>query len=129
MRDHLIDTARTFIFDTGLAPACAGSALAALRLLAATPALPVAVRRRADQIAVLAAAPRPAGAVVSVVLGEPGRAVAAAQVCRDHGVLVGCFRPPSVPPGTSRLRIAARADLSDDEVERAIRVISAAVSL
>jgi 8-amino-7-oxononanoate synthase len=127
VRDHLIDTARTFIFDTGLAPACAGSALAALRLLAATPTLAVDVRRRAEQIAALAAAPAPAGAVVSAVLGEPRRALAAAQVCRDHGVLVGCFRPPSVPPGTSRLRIAARADLTDADLARVETALRAAL--
>ena len=41
---------------------------------------------------------------------------------------MGCFRPPTVPEGTSRLRIALRADLTDADVERAIRVIGAAVS-
>jgi 8-amino-7-oxononanoate synthase len=116
VRDHLIDTARTFIFDTGLAPAAAGAALGALRLLAATPALAARSRARAGELARLAEAPTPAAAVVSVVLGEPERAVAAAQTCREHGVAVGCFRPPTVPPGTSRLRLSARADLTDDDI-------------
>ncbi|MGU3583817.1 8-amino-7-oxononanoate synthase, partial [Rhodococcus sp. C26F] len=39
----------------------------------------------------------------------------AAARCRDRGVHVGCFRPPSVPAGTSRLRLTARANLTDDE--------------
>ncbi|WP_239393905.1 8-amino-7-oxononanoate synthase [Frankia sp. CiP3] len=127
VRAHLIDTARTFIFDTGLAPACAGSALAALELLTATPALATAVRRRAGQLAALTGAPHPAGAVVSVVLGEPGRAVEATAICRAHGVMVGCFRPPTVPPGTSRLRIAARADLTDADMARAATAFAAAL--
>ncbi|MBL7493240.1 aminotransferase class I/II-fold pyridoxal phosphate-dependent enzyme, partial [Frankia sp. AgB1.9] len=54
VRDHLIDTARTFIFDTGLAPAAAGAALGALRLLAATPALAARSRARAGELARLA---------------------------------------------------------------------------
>jgi 8-amino-7-oxononanoate synthase len=128
VRDHLIDTARTFIFDTGLAPACAGSALAALRLLSATPTLAADVRLRARQLAMVAGAPEPAGAVVSVVIGEPLRAVAAARVCREHGVAVGCFRPPTVPPGTSRLRLAARADLTDADMATAEAALTAALT-
>jgi 8-amino-7-oxononanoate synthase len=61
----------------------------------------------------------PAAAVVSVVIGEPEAAVAAAALMAEHGVRVGCFRPPSVPVGTSRLRLTARADLTADELARA----------
>ncbi|CUU58821.1 8-amino-7-oxononanoate synthase [Parafrankia irregularis] len=128
LRDHLIDTARTFIFDTGLAPACAGSALAALRLLTERPQLPEQVRRRAHEIAAATGAPEPAGAVVSVVLGDPERAVGVAAACREAGVAVGCFRPPTVPAGTSRLRVAARADLTDADVARAVGVITGSIA-
>ncbi|HMA46287.1 MAG TPA: aminotransferase class I/II-fold pyridoxal phosphate-dependent enzyme, partial [Frankiaceae bacterium] len=128
VRAHLVDTARTFIFDTGLAPACAGAALAALRQLTARPGLADSVRAHARQLAALTGAPEPAGAVVSVVLGEPEHAVAAAATCLEHGVRVGCFRPPSVPPGTSRLRVAARADLTDADLRRAAVALSAALS-
>jgi 8-amino-7-oxononanoate synthase len=62
-----------------------------------------------------------------VIIGEPERAFAAAAACEREGILVGCFRPPSVPEGTSRLRVAARADLTGDQVQRAIDVISAAI--
>jgi 8-amino-7-oxononanoate synthase len=127
VREHLIDTARTFIFDTGLSPACAGAALAALRLLVARPELPAAVRRRARELAAATGAPAPAGAVVSVLLGEPERAVEAAATCRRLGVAVGCFRPPTVPPGTSRLRLAARADLTDGDVAAAVHALAVAL--
>jgi 8-amino-7-oxononanoate synthase len=126
--DHLIDTARSFIFDTGLAPAAAGSALAALRLLQAEPERAQRVRAIAARVASALGAPVPAAAVVSLVLGEPERALAAAEECARAGIHVGCFRPPTVPEGTSRLRIAVRADLTDDQVDWAIGVISAAVS-
>jgi 8-amino-7-oxononanoate synthase len=59
-----------------------------------------------------------------VILGAPERALSAATACRDRGVRVGCFRPPSVPAGTSRLRLTARASLSADEMELARRVLS-----
>jgi 8-amino-7-oxononanoate synthase len=124
--DHLVNTARTFIFDTGLAPVCVGAAAAALRILRADPDLSARVRRRAGELAADIGTTPPDAAVVSVVIGDPSRAVAVAARCRDQGVAVGCFRPPSVPEGTSRLRLTARADLSDDDVARAVSVVVAA---
>jgi 8-amino-7-oxononanoate synthase len=114
--EHLVDTARSFIFDTGLAPAAAGSALAALRLLADDPSLAERVLANAGRIAAAAGVTAPGSAVVPVVLGEPDVAFEAAARCLERGLRVGCFRPPSVPPGTSRLRLTARADLTDTEL-------------
>lgn len=54
---------------------------------------------------------------------RPYEAVAWAERCRADGVEVACFRPPSVPDGISRLRLAARADLSAAEIDRATSVI------
>lgn len=120
---HLVDTARTFIFDTGLAPACVGAALAALRVLAAEPERPSAVLRVAAALAAAAGVPAPPSAVVPVVLGEPEVAFTAAARCAELGLRVGCFRPPSVPAGTSRLRLTARATLTDADLELAGRVL------
>jgi len=114
--EHLVDTARSFIFDTGLAPASAGTALAALRILAAEPDRPAATLAAAAAIAASAGVPAPASAVVSVVLGEPSVAFDAAGRCLARGLRVGCFRPPSVPAGTSRLRLTARATLTAAEL-------------
>ena len=66
----------------------------------------------------------PQSAVVSVILGDPEVAVAAATACLDAGVKVGCFRPPTVPAGTSRLRLTARASLDAAELELARRVLT-----
>lgn len=122
--EHLVDTARTMIFDTGLAPAAVGAALAALGVLVEEPALPAAVLASAAALADAAGVAAPPSAVVPVVLGEPERAVAAAEHCARLGLRVGCFRPPSVPPGTSRLRLTARADLSDGDLDLARRVLA-----
>lgn len=119
--ETLIDTGRAFIFDTGLAPAGAGAALAALDVLAAEPGLPGRAREHAHLIAGLAAdlgleTGVPAAAVVPVVLGEPRAALRAAEICAEHGAKVGCFRPPSVPKGRACLRITARASLTEAEL-------------
>ncbi|MFE2100739.1 8-amino-7-oxononanoate synthase [Streptomyces sp. NPDC059468] len=125
---HLVNAARTFIFDTGLAPAAAGAALAALRLLRREPARAerargVAAELHARLTAAGLEAVRPDAAVVSVRAPSPEQAVRWAADCRTAGLAVGCFRPPSVPDGISRLRLTARADLSGAEIERAVRVI------
>jgi len=123
VRDHLVNTGRSFIFDTALAPTAAGAALAALRLVAADPGLAAAALARTRDVERLAAraglpATPSASAVLGIVLGTADRATSAAALCADHGVLVGCFRPPSVPPGSSRLRVCGRADLGPRDLER-----------
>ena len=123
VRDHLVDQARTFIFDTGLAPASVGAARAALAELVDRPGLAEVVLDHAARLAADTGAPPPTSAVVSVVLGDPARAVAARDAAREAGVHVGCFRPPSVPEGTSRLRLTARADLGPDDLDLAGRVL------
>jgi len=125
VREHLIDAARPFIFDTGLAPAAVGAAQAALGVLVDEPWRARRVLEHAATLAEICGVPDvPTSAVVSVILGEPEVALAAAGACRDRGVRVGCFRPPSVPAGTSRLRLTARASLSEDELTLARTVLT-----
>ena len=84
-----------------------GAALAALRVLKAEPWRPDAVLRHARELAEICdVAEVPQSAVVSVILGDPEVALAAATACLDAGVRVGCFRPPTVAAGD----VAAAAD-------------------
>jgi 8-amino-7-oxononanoate synthase len=118
--EHLINTARPFIYDTGLAPGSAAAALEALRIIEESPALP---RRAVDIAARMAAAlglDAPAGAVLSVAMSGPTEALTIQAALADDGFLVGCFRPPSTPDGASRIRLSARATLTDDQVERVV---------
>jgi 8-amino-7-oxononanoate synthase len=126
--EHLVNTARTFIFDTGLAPAAAGAARGALRLLRGEPDRAVRVRWVATHLherltAAGLRATRPDAAVVSVRAPSPDAAVTWAAACREAGIAVGCFRPPSVPDGVSRLRLTARADLTPPQLARALDTI------
>ncbi|KAA2258856.1 8-amino-7-oxononanoate synthase [Solihabitans fulvus] len=126
---HLVDTARTFIFDTGLAPSSAAAALTALRVLREEPELPTRCREVATQLSTRLreaglAVSEPSAAVVSVRAPSAEAAVAWAEGCRAAGVRVGCFRPPSVPDQISRLRLTARANLTEAEIDRAVQVIT-----
>ena len=127
--DHLVNTARSFIFDTGLAPGPVGSALAAARRILTDPGLPEAALHSTRTLAALATdlgfevAPFDA-AVASIRIGEPEDAVRAQAICADAGVDVGCFRPPSVPDGVARLRMTGHADLRNySEIEKALTMV------
>ncbi|MEU0808382.1 8-amino-7-oxononanoate synthase [Streptomyces sp. NPDC005970] len=122
--EHLVNSARTFIFDTGLNPAAVGAAQASLRLLRREPERAERARAVATALyerftAAGLSAVRPDASVVSVRAPSPERAVRWAADCRAAGLAVGCFRPPSVPDGISRLRLTARADLTDQQIEEA----------
>jgi len=119
LREHLVSTARTFIFDTALAPASAAAATAACRVIATEPQRVLELERVGSAIAIAAGVERAAGAVQSIEVGTPQAALAAAQRMYEAGVLVGCFRPPSVPDGISRLRLTARADVDPESAAAA----------
>lgn len=126
---HLVDSARSFIFDTGLSPASTTAALAALTVLKDEPDRPTLARAAAQTLASRLSdagltVTTPDAAVVSVLAPSPEAAVRWAEDCRAAGVWVGCFRPPSVPDKVSRLRLTARADLTEADLDRAIAVIT-----
>ncbi len=126
---HLLETARTFIFDTGLAPASAAAALTALNVLKEEPERAERVREIAMNLSMALKAAGfqvtvPDAAVIAVRAPSPEAALAWADDCRAAGVWVGCFRPPSVPDKVSRLRLTVRADLTDGDVEKAVEVIT-----
>ncbi|MGH3620938.1 MAG: 8-amino-7-oxononanoate synthase [Sciscionella sp.] len=126
--EHLVNTARSFIFDTGLAPSSTAAALCALQVLRTEPQRPERALRNAAELswrlseAGLTTSTQ-AASVVSVLAPSPEAAVAWSLACREAGVLVGCFRPPSVPDRVSRLRLTARADLTEAELDRAVATV------
>lgn len=127
LREHLVNTARSFIFDTGLTPAAAAAAAQACRIVVAEPERVAAVGRNAEIIAGVCGIARAAGAVQSLPVRSPEAAALITDRLRESGVLVGCFRPPSVPDGLSRLRMTANAALGSAQVARAAELIMAAV--
>ncbi|MGQ5259966.1 8-amino-7-oxononanoate synthase [Micromonospora sp. ZYX-F-536] len=125
---HLVETGRTFIFDTALPPAVAAGVHAALRLARDGEGLRAEL---ADRVALAVARLRAAGltvsapdaAVISVTAPGPEAATTWAADCRDRGVAVGCFRPPSTPDSRSRLRLTISAGVPRTDFERALDVV------
>ena len=123
VRDQLVNRARPFIYDTGLAPPAAGAARAALEVVISEPAIVDDVRRCAQALADACGLAGPAGAVLSAPVPGPVEALQAVEEAAAEGVRIGCFRPPSTPDGTSRIRVTARAGLSGDDLALATRVL------
>jgi 8-amino-7-oxononanoate synthase len=125
---HLIDTGRTFIYDTAPPPAVVAGVHAALRIARAAEDRRAVVTRRGEltvqrlRTAGFEVSP-PAAGVLSVPAPGPEAAVAWAADCRDRGVAVGCFRPPSTPDGSSRLRLTLNAGIAAADFARALDVI------
>jgi 8-amino-7-oxononanoate synthase len=126
--EQLINTARPFIFDTGLNPAAAAAALQAVKVVGTEPERVAAMHACAAALAAAAGAQTPDGAVLSVPVASPEMAVAGAAAFLNGGVRVGCFRPPSVPDGVSRLRLTSRATLTGPDLECAATVVRAVLA-
>jgi 8-amino-7-oxononanoate synthase len=125
LRDLLLNRARAFVFATALPPPVAAAATAALGLIAGSEGQrrrALLVDRRLSLTDALARrgleVPRVAGPILPVVLGSEARALAAAAALRGRGFFVPAIRPPTVPPGSSRLRITLSAAHELDDVER-----------
>lgn len=119
--------ARTLIYATGLPPASAAAALAALEIVETAPDLVAAPLAKARLFARAANLAEPMSPIVPIILGEAHTALAASQALEDQGFLVAPIRPPTVAEGTARLRIAFSAGHPDEEVERlagALRALS-----
>ncbi|MCE2524728.1 MAG: 8-amino-7-oxononanoate synthase [Acidimicrobiia bacterium] len=113
--DLLVNRARPFIFTTGPAPADAAAALEAIRITRGPEgdALVARLRRFVDRLR-----PGHRSPIIPIVVGSEALALQAAEGLLAEGFLVPAIRPPTVPPGTSRLRIALSAAHSEDILDR-----------
>ncbi len=115
--------ARTFVYSTGLPPASAAAALAALEVIAEDPALcarPLALAQTFTRALGLPLAQSP---IVPVIIGGSEAALAASRQLREQGLLVVAIRPPTVADGTARLRVAFSALHSEADVARLAEAI------
>lgn len=127
--DWLHNTARTQVFSTALAPPACVSALAAIDLIEQEPERRTKLQRHANLLrerltaAGLNVLSGDAAPIVPVVVGSPEDVIRAGELLEQAGFLVAAIRPPSVPPGTSRLRVSLSAIHTEDDVERLTEAI------
>jgi 8-amino-7-oxononanoate synthase len=115
--DLLTSRARSFVYTTGLPPASAAAALEALAILEAEPARRARPLMLARRFTARLGLPEAESAVVPVLVGEAEAALALSRALEAEGFLVVAIRPPTVPPGTARLRVAFSAAHAEAQVD------------
>jgi len=116
--EFIKNRARTLVYSTGLPPAVIAAAIAALDLIAHDPVLTALPLRKARGFTVRAGLPQATSPIVPVIVGEPEDALAAARLLEAEGFLAAPIRPPTVPTGTARLRLAFTSRHKDTDIER-----------
>jgi len=132
MARYLVNTARSLIFSTALPPPAVGAAMAGLELLREQPRRVEKLQRNARVLrealrAEGLTAPGEDTPIVPLVIGGPDAAVGAAEKALSEGVFAQSIRPPTVPEGTSRLRLSVMASHTKSELREAARTLAAAV--
>ncbi|MDR3512076.1 MAG: 8-amino-7-oxononanoate synthase [Caulobacteraceae bacterium] len=114
--DLLKTRARTLVYSTAPPPASIAAALAALDVIEAEPERVAAPLAKARAFTRALNLPPAQSAIVPVVIGEASAALQASRALEDQGFLVVAIRPPTVPAGTARLRVAFTAGHDDADV-------------
>jgi len=128
MRQLLVNRARSFIYSTGLPPACVGAARAALAVMSAEPGMGERLMAKVRLLSGLLAdaglaEAQPESQILPVRVGGNDEAVKLSRLLWDRGVLATAVRPPTVPAGTARLRLSVTLAHTDDELRMAARTI------
>ncbi len=121
--DVLVNMARSYIFTTAAAPAAAAAAAAAIDVIDSPEGDALRARLRANIDRIRPGHPSP---IIPIVVGDEDRALAASSALRGLGILVPAIRPPTVPAGTSRLRVTVSAAHTDDDLDRLADALRAA---
>jgi 8-amino-7-oxononanoate synthase len=125
--DLIKTRARTLIYATGLPPASAAAARAALRLIESDAALCQRPLAKARRFARRLNLPTPQSAIAPLILGRPEAALEAQTRLQAEGFLAVAIRPPTVPSMTSRLRFAFTAGHADSDIDRLAEACAALV--
>ena len=122
--DVLLNCSRSFIFTTAAPPSVSASFAAAIRVLQSSTELGQRAREGAADLAEKLGLPVPDAAILSLLLGDEAVAVKASEQLLDLGFDVRAVRPPTVPVGTSRLRIVAHAFNDRDDRSALVRALN-----
>lgn len=128
VHDYLINKAGGFIFSTAPAPILVGAGLKAWELLPGLGAERAALLAKAETLrqGLLGMGFDPGAStthIIPVLLGSPERTLAAKNALAAKGILVSAVRPPTVPQGTSRLRIGLSASHTDADINRLLAAL------
>jgi len=121
--DLIRNRARTLIYSTGLPPSCVAASIAALDIIEREPAYAALPVQKAKAFTNAAGLPEAQSPIVPVIIGGEEATLAASQMLADEGYLAAAIRPPTVAPGTARLRLTFTAQHADDAIERLAGIV------
>ncbi len=129
MANYLINTARTLIFSTALSPPAVAAAMAALELLREQSRRVEKLQRNAAVLRESLAdeglsVPNGVTQIVPVIVGDANEAVSASGRALEKGIFAQAIRPPTVPAGSSRLRLTVMASHTRSELRDAANVLA-----
>jgi 8-amino-7-oxononanoate synthase len=122
--EAIVNFGRSYIFSTAIPPAIAAAVEAAIRVMQDEPQRQQRVRELARRVRAGVLDQDGDSPIVPIILGEESAALAAANQLILQGLLAVAVRPPTVPRGTSRLRVTLSCDHTDEEVELLLEMIS-----
>jgi len=125
LRDHLVNACRGFIFSTALPAPVVAAALTAVGLARSEPHRRRRALAHADRLASALGLPPHPSAIIPLLIGPEAEALARASALQEAGFDVRAVRPPTVPEGTSRLRITTGAHLSNADLTALLRALEA----
>ncbi|MCY4424674.1 MAG: aminotransferase class I/II-fold pyridoxal phosphate-dependent enzyme [Acidimicrobiaceae bacterium] len=118
--DLLVNRARSYIFTTAAAPAAAAAAIAAIDIIDSAEGDDLRARLRANIDRLRPGHPSP---IIPIIVGHEDHALAASEALARQGILVPAIRPPTVPAGTSRLRVTVSAAHTRDDLDRLVEAL------
>ncbi|MEQ8282655.1 MAG: 8-amino-7-oxononanoate synthase [Parvibaculum sp.] len=121
--DLIRTRARTLIYSTGLPPASAAAAIAALDFIRDNPEYCRRPVEKAKAFTRALGLAEPESPIVPLILGDAGATLAASAMLETEGFLVTGIRPPTVPAGTARLRFTFTAEHKDEDIARLIALV------
>jgi glycine C-acetyltransferase/8-amino-7-oxononanoate synthase len=133
MREYLVNTARPLIFSTALPTPAVAAALAALEVLIEQPELPTRLQANASTLRseLIREGFEVSGSttqIVPLIIGDADVAMGVCEAAIEQGVFAQAIRPPTVAPGTSRLRLAVMATHAPQELREAARTLGRAAA-
>ena len=130
--EWILQRARTYIFSTALPAACAAAAAAAVDLIESDPSIVASLRQRIERLRGLTRGMRGLDdsitAIHPIVIGSADAAMEASRRLLERGILVPAIRPPTVPEGTSRLRVSLSAAHADADIDDLVEALAECIA-
>jgi 8-amino-7-oxononanoate synthase len=133
-RQFLLNKARTFLFSTGLPPACLGAAREAVSIIREDPGMGPRLMTKAsffwDELARAGLNVLPfESQIIPIIIGDNEKAVRFSELLMARGLLIRAVRPPTVPAGTARVRLSITLSMPDEALEKAAEAIAEAAKM